>query len=188
MKINRDYKKNLERINSVVEIRLSPETWNKIKWVAIFRNRSYSWVVRYAVFRTIKRKHPSSFLAGSGSEEMYDKLMNCSNSANLNRFGSEKKHRHKLCLYGEDEFYLRMIAARMNWTMTHLVRISLEYQLNKMLLETSATGGFGLPKRRFSRSAWYWLGIKTFQGVEFHNKNKNQPSISFIKYPKDKYW
>jgi len=49
------YRKLKIPIDNVLEIRLPALTWNKIKWIAACKNCSCSWVVRYAVFRMIKR-------------------------------------------------------------------------------------------------------------------------------------
>jgi len=176
------------QIDSVLEIRLCPETWNKIKWIAAMRNRSYSWVVRYALFRTIKRKRFHDFIQGTGPTKLAEKFYQINKDTRRRKKESGEKHRHKLCLYGEDELYIRITAAQMGCTMTHLVRLALEYRLNEMLLKTSFLSRIGRPRGRFSKATWYWLGIKNFAGREFPNCTTYSKYFQFISYPKSEYW
>ena len=188
MKNTNVFHKLTVQVDHVVEIRLCFATWNKIKLIAAMRNCSYSWVVRYALFRTIKRKNPHHFLEGGSSSAMRVKFNELHESANKKKFGSENKHRHRLCLYGDDELYLRIIAARMNCSMTHLVRMALENYLEKMYIRTSPLRHFGPPLGRFARSAWYWMGIKLFKVMEFPTMGKDPTYCSFRRYKKTDYW
>jgi len=175
------------QVDHVLEIRLCAETWNKIKLIAAMRNRSYSWVVRYATFRTIKRKDIQSFFQGNGSEKLARKFSELDEAAKKRKNSNSVKHRHKLCLYGEDELYIRVTAAQMGCTMTHLIRVALEYRLVEMLMKTSflsRIGRFG----RFSRASWYWMGIKVYCVREFPNSSISSRYFEFKAYEKDEYW
>jgi len=176
------YYKNIEQVDCVLEIRLCEDTWEKIKRVATARESSFSWVVRYAIFRMIKRKslHPnvSSVYESNdnfGSENKYN------DRVNKRRHGSAEKHRHRLCLYGEDELFIRLSAARLGCTMTHMVRLALEKYLDSLVAA-------GVSFSRFRRAAWYWLGIKVHYGVEFPTIEISKVSFHFFRYQKIEYW
>jgi len=187
MKNKSVYKKLKIPVDNILEIRLPYLTWNKIKWVAANKNRSYSWVVRYSVFRMIKRS--GQILSGD------DFLLRRSKKiAKLNelvrgeRVDSQKKHRHRLCLYGQDELFIRMSSAKLGCTMTHLVRLALALYLDELV---SKFPFFGCSKDlhgRFSGPAWRCLGIKVFRGVKFPTLRPEQQHFEFTYYKSSDYW
>ena len=182
---------NFEHIESILEIRLCQDTWRMVKQISMRRGKSYSWVVRYALFRLIKRKNPAQYIKYKGDphsplafENMvqFDKL----NEAVLQRrHGSSTKHRHRLCLYGEDEMFIRLCAARLRCTMTHLVRFALE----KYIIALDGVIFNPLRKQsRYQKGAWHWLGIKIHDGVEFPTISISKIHFNFQRYHKLEYW
>ena len=176
----------------VLEIRLGQERWSIIKEIAEVKNRSYSWVVRYAVFRLIKRNNPERYTRqilnigdGAGSD-LNDNLSEIDKRVREQRFGSRLKHRHRLCLYGEDELFIRISAAKLGCTMTHLVRLALEKHLDLMLdrfTKSSVIGGGRVPD-----AFWYWLGIKIHHDVEFPIKSLSKQYFNFKRFQKRQYF
>ncbi len=174
-------------VDSILEIRLCQDTWKKVQQVARIKNSSYSWVVRYALFRLIKRSNMRRYLNslhrtfGRHTIQETDKLLVLNEFARQRRFRSDLKHRHRLCLYGADEVFIRLAAAQMGCTMTHLVRLALEFYLDRML------GSLGV-KSRARQAFWYWLGIKVTQDVEFHTLPLPKRYIHLHRYPKWEYF
>lgn len=147
----------------VLEIRLDRATWSRVVAAAQARGVTYSWVVRYCLFRFIKRSQPELYLGRRGA------------------FGGPSGgalHRHRLCLYGSDELYIRQTAGLFNWTMTKLVRIALERNLGRL------EGSMG----RFSRASFYWLGIKIFADREFPFSSTKHTTLRYIRFPTSEYW
>ncbi len=181
-----DYKYLAFPVNHVLEIRLCQDSWLQIKKAALRWNKSYSWVVRYTLFRLIRRYEPGRLIVYAGNPRDDINLQNQYNMSTLNqiawerRSGASEKHRHRLCLYGEDELFVRLVAARLGCTMTHLVRLALEKYLGSLLLGTnrfmSGCKGFVLA------SMLYWLGIKLFEDVEFHSHKQFNRVYSFTRY------
>jgi len=181
------YRKLKIPIDNVLEIRLPSLTWNKIKWIAVCKNCSYSWVVRYAVFRMIKRVdqfHPDNENTGLRS----GKIAKLNELVRRERANSQNKHRHRLCLYGQDELFIRIAAAKLGCTMSHLVRMALGLYLDNLVSKFPVFGHFRGSRGRFSRAAWRCLGIKIYHGVRFHTMRPRQQHLEFIHYQKSDYW
>ncbi len=192
---NRDwYQKTPVHVDFILEIRLSQEVWHKVVKLSRIRGTSYSWVVRYALFRFIKRKNIQNFsgitifppLDWRLPSRRYERL---NERVKMERPNAHLKHRHRLCLYGEDELFIRLAAARLRCTMTHLVRLALEIYLDQVLLQASRRP----QKRRSLRnrgcdSFWYWLGIKLYADVEFPAYRPRKQYFSFIRFDKFDYF
>ncbi|MES0490886.1 MAG: hypothetical protein ABUK01_12895 [Leptospirales bacterium] len=181
------YRKLKIPIDNVLEIRLPPLSWNKIKWVAICTYRTHSWVVRYAVFRMIKRNgqlYPDGENAGLRSK----KIARLNELVKGERANSQKKHRHRLCLYGKDELFIRIAAAKMGCTMSHLVRLSLAMYLDDLASKFPYIGRSRDGNGRFSGPAWKCLGIKIYRGVRFHTTGIRHQHFEFIYYKPGDYW
>ena len=99
---------------------------------------------------------------------------------------SSEKHRHRLCLYGEDELFIRLSAARLRCTMTHLVRIALEKYLDSLLMMTTRLPGS--KKIGYRDAVWYWLGIKVYYDVELPSIQSSKVCFQFLRYHKLDYW
>jgi len=168
-----------------LEIRLSPEIWEKVVRIAAIKKRSYSWVVRYCVFRLIKRKEPFLFITNHilepGRHSKWKKFRVADERARQ-QAGAEIFHRHKLCLYGSDEMFIRMTAGFMCCTMSHLVRLSLEWNLDELERLSSDSGS------RFHRLAFYWLGIKLYAGVELPTCLPEHKNFRLRRFREDQYW
>ena len=187
MKNKSVYKKLKIPVDNILEIRLTYLTWNKIKWVAACKNQSYSWVVRYAVFRMIKR----SVQIHSENEILLRRSKKISRLNELvrgERVDCQKKHRHRLCLYGQDELFIRMSAAKAGCTMTHLVRLALALYLDELVNKFPFLGHSKDRQGRFSGPAWRCLGIKVFHGVKFPTMRPNQQHFEFLYYNRSDYW
>lgn len=186
-------------MDSILEIRLCPEMWQRIKWVAERRQSTYSWVVRYALFRLIKRVDPKKCYShignpGFGSASFGSPAGGGPNErawarrSGASRKGADAKHRHRLCLYGADEQAIRHASSYYGCTMTHLTRVALELHFERIyaaMLKTSRGASRMTP---MSRAFWFWLGIKIYQGVEFHSLSLEQRMLHFQRYPKGSYY
>jgi len=171
--------------DNILEIRVPAETWEKIARIAKSKKCSYSWVVRYSVFRLIKRKDPVRYITNYILERgKRNKWMKFQASHRRAEQQSQLKgfHRHKLCLYGEDELFIRMTAGLMCCTMTHLVRLALEWHLAE--LERLSTGGTS----RFHQAAFYWLGIKLYGGVELPTSLPEHKALQLNRFHEKEYW
>ncbi len=151
---------------NILEIRLSLQTWDRVIATARAKRRSYSWIVRYCVFRAIDRKRPLRLCAY--------------HEAACRQKRSPGFHRHRLCLYGEDEFLIRVTAGRIGCTMTHLVRMALEWNLPR--LSIAGKGGVA------HQMGLYWLGIKRKKDGEFPILFTDRTSLLFTPFPQTSYW
>ncbi|MES0491258.1 MAG: hypothetical protein ABUK01_14785 [Leptospirales bacterium] len=187
MKNKSTYRKLKIPIDNVLEIRLPYLTWKKIKWVAVGKNRSCSWVVRYTIFRMIKRHgplHRGVEIAGARSK----KIAKLNEQVREERMDSKKKHRHRLCLYGQDELFIRIAAAKMGCSMTHLVRLALALYLDDLVRKFPSFGRSRDYRGRFNSAAWRCLGIKIYLGVRFHTKAARHQLFEFTHYKPSDYW
>ncbi len=170
----------------ILEVRFSDEIWSRVVRVARIRKTTFSWVVRYCLFRLIKRRKPLKYILNvtireslkSNENENFESVWESA----IRQKKCKRFHRHRLCLYGEDELFIRVIAGILNCTMTHLVRFSVEKSLSfleKMLLH---------PISRFHQIMFYWLGIKLFQDVEIPISNTQFTAINFDRFSDIDYW
>jgi len=188
MKNKNVYNKLKIQVDNILEIRLSFGTWNRIRWVAGNTRRSYSWVVRYAIFRMIKRQDLLNFASGQFSEKRIQKMEKLNELVHADRIDSKKKHRHRLCLYGKDELFIRLSAARLQCTMTHLVRLALACYLDELFRKFPVFKPAKGLNGQFSRAAWRCLGIKVFKGVKFPTIRPSDLHFEFISYKSGDYW
>ncbi len=172
-------------IDSVIEVRICPDMWEKVKKISRFRSRSYSWVVRYAIFRMIKRHNPVQHIRYAGNPrfdhnfENYFDFRKINEAAWVRRTGSASKHRHRLCLYGRDELFIRLIAISLGCTMSHLIRMALEKNLDLMVQNLFIPHGLpGVVRRAF----WFYLGIKLHHDVEFPPRWTENIQFCFNRY------
>ncbi|MES0491205.1 MAG: hypothetical protein ABUK01_14510 [Leptospirales bacterium] len=165
----------------ILEIRLKPEIWARVVQIADRKDCSYSWVVRYCVFRMIKRKDPRRYVGNcivKNNSVKFEKM----DAAAREHIGDDNLHRHKLCLYEEDEFFIRMTAGLMHCTMSHLVRLALEWNLDE--LERLSNGRSSL----FHDLAFYWLGIKLYHGVVFPTMDLINKDFRLDRLNEHDYW
>ncbi len=170
----------------VLEIRLSMQMWKRVVKIAEYKRKSYSWVVRYCVFRLIKRSEPARYIAGSvvwpGKRRLRQSFCDLMDQRAFMHKSADAIHRHRLCLYGNDELLIRMTAGMLNVTMTHLVRLALEWYLGSVEKRINNGGS------RFHELAFYWLGIKCFAVVEFPNRHTDYADIRLMRVPEYAYW
>lgn len=171
--------------DNILEIRVCPNRWAQVKRVAGWRERSYSWVVRYCVFRFIRSHRSLKRLKRSGEDFKQGVLADRRRSTHdgaLRQVTAPNLHRHRLCLYGDDELYIRVTAAALNFTMTHLVRLALEWNLDR--LEGSTIGRPNV----FHSRAFCLLGVKLYTGVDFPIGYPEVKQILLHRFPRKAYW
>ena len=120
-------KKILPPIQNVWEVKIKGDVWEKIQMLAQTKKVTYSWIVRFCVFTAITMA-PNQV---SGVENpTVSHLMTQDNSGTKNtksiKGPKKKSHRHKLCLYGEDEKLLRISAMELGITVSAFIRICLD--------------------------------------------------------------
>ncbi len=152
----------------VLEIRLQENQWKRILRIAQARKKSRSWVVRYCLFRLIARPR--------GAGKIPFESGRC-----FGVVARKDMHRHRLCLYGDDELFIRTSAAVAGCTMTRLVRVALEQNL--ALLERGLISGCV-----FFALAFFWHGIKLFKDVEFPIKTPEKTNLRFTRFQEKDYW
>ena len=169
----------------VLEIRLCQDTWRKISELAKLREESYSRIVRYALFRLISRPNLRRRIGeDSNNKRAYANYEMLETRAYKRRENYRIKHRHRLCLYGEDEILVRLTAAQLRCTMTHLVRLALEYRLDEMLWQEMDKW----TKKGHQAAAWHYLGQKCYKDVKFHNYIRTHRLFWFVPYKPADYW
>ncbi len=167
-------------VHSVLEIRIPYDIWDKIRLISWTKQRSKSWVVRYTLFRLIKRKSPSQFIGYAGNPRFGGGTVN--RLAWQRRVNCRLKHRHRLCLYGEDETLVRLTAASLGCTITHLVRLALETYLHQLFVSLRK------PWSRACWGFWYWLGIKHCSDVEFPTRGPTKTHFNFTRFRRTEYF
>jgi len=180
---NKSYTKVGIDIDCILEIRLNHEMWEKIVRVAEMKKKSYSWIVRYCVFRLIKRADAKAYILNwkSSKRRVNFEIL----EERVKKHCGDNLHRHKLCLYGDDEFLIRMTAGLMHYSMSHLVRLALEWNLDEIERISNAKPG------RFHRLAFYWLGIKLYEdvkGVNFPTRGTVDLQYRLIRFNEADYW
>jgi len=158
-------------ISNLWEIRLSPKLWARVIFAARSKNVSYSWIVRYCVFRLAKRK----------CLRMFPAMENLSRKIRENQPRAEKCHRHMLCLYGADEKLLRLRALQLGITVSMMVRLALEWFLFKIEKSIECKHSFQKgrvnagcdieaseknPTRFLDASDFFWRGIKLCAAIK----------------------
>lgn len=178
---NKDQKEwnGLGHHSHVLEVRVRMERWVLIKKAARAKKCTYSWIVRYCVYRLIKRRDPVQYvqklLEQSGSPTLTEDNLN-------NRLNDIELHRHRLCLYGNDELYIRMVASMLGFSMTHLIRIAIEKFLGYLFqIKNNHLS-------KFSNAALYWLGIKHYKKALIPQHQSSGSGIKFIRFHHSDYW
>lgn len=166
---NKQGNSNRSRVSPdyILEVRVSYELWEKVQGLAKRNRTTYSWVVRYCLFRLIRKKGISRVTKG-----IEQKVKRQTRAPRL--------HRHMLCLYGVDEMFIRMTAAHLNCTMSHLVRLALEWRLPKLMQDENANDS------PFHRLSFYWLGIKLYRQRAL--VVCQQPLLQFSRFTEREYW
>lgn len=169
----------------VLEVRLPEELWRRIKVMAERHGVTYSWVVRFCLFRLIMRSQPLNYIGfrmkrdplRGAAPKLYYRNLRAVAQKSAGAF-----HRHRLCLYGEDELYIRIVAARLGVTMTHLVRLALECNLERV-----ERACYRRPTR-FFRAASYWLGVKRYRAGDLHSRSPKNMALELWRFQQIEYW
>ncbi|MDH5718323.1 MAG: hypothetical protein OEZ22_11905 [Spirochaetia bacterium] len=155
-------------IKNVWEVHLDTFIWKKIKLAAKINRKTYSWIVRYCAFQLAKKKN----------------LRWTTNIIKISKRLREQnniiKHRHMLCLYGDDEFLLRNSALILRVSVSQLVRISIAMFIERLL------------KEKVSKDNLFWYGIKLYATIKrFRSIKNNNVAMDFhshIKFLVEEYW
>lgn len=102
------------------------EVWSRVKIAAECSNKTFSWVVRWCVFTALRDDKKSTF---SESVTEFHHRRN---------FGASKPgshHRFQLCLYGEDQTFLKISAIELDVSLTSLILASIEQYLQQLIEE-----------------------------------------------------
>ncbi|MDH5718687.1 MAG: hypothetical protein OEZ22_13765 [Spirochaetia bacterium] len=157
-------------IKSVWEVRIDSFVWNKIICAAKARKKTYSWIVRYCVFeltRVKKLRWTRNML------HIHEKLKCLT-------VKDKKQHRHMLCLYGDDEIFLRNSALMLGITVSKLIRLSIAMLIDRVL------DGKTSEKNLFRR------GIKFFAKINIFRSAKDSLTAmvfhSYKKFLEEEYW
>lgn len=139
------------RVDAIWEVLLPPEWVNKIRYLAKKRKVTMSWIVRYCIFRLLRRRK----LALSPTEQtMLEKIqaeMRLHRSRTMRYYSTNKTlfHRLQVCFYGEDEKWLRLAALELEISVSMLIRFAI-YRYFAGLENEKA-----IPYWRL-----FWMGIK----------------------------
>ena len=108
-------KKILPPIQNVWEVKIKGDVWEKIQNLARQKEVTYSWIVRFCVFSAIM----------AGQNPIFE-VENPTRQKKSLKIQKRKSHRHKLCLYGEDEKLLRIAAMEQGITVSAFIRLCLD--------------------------------------------------------------
>ena len=98
------------------EVRIPRKIWEKVKERADQQDVTYSWVVRFCVFTALKKSNQKRF---------NEAVVEFHNRRNIGATKKESHHRFQMCLYGEDQSWLRIRAMEVKTSVTSLILTSL---------------------------------------------------------------
>lgn len=142
------------QISNLLEVRLAPLHWNRIKLCAWRRRRTYSTITRYCVLR----------LARKCALRWTPKMREATNSVRQGLNIAQDMHRHMMCLYGEDEKLIRLAAMDLGITMTAFVRLAIELYLPALAMEKRSS-------RPITHADLTWEGIRFTETVQIFALN-----------------
>lgn len=163
------------QIASLLEIRLAPRHWNRIRIAAWQRGTTYSTVTRFCVFRLARKCAlqwtPRLRVAKSGVEQGITV--------------AQGLHRHLLCLYGDDEKLIRLAAMDLGVTLTMFVRLAIEMFLDALAMEKRS--------RRFvTRHRLKWEAIRFLEEIQISADNAggfpHLRTLNCLRYAFESYW
>ncbi len=142
------------QITHLLEIRLAPIHWNRIKLAAWQRRRTYSTITRYCVLR----------LARKCSLRWNPKLRHVAVGVKDGLARAQDIHRHTMCLYGDDEKIIRLAAMELGLTITAFVRLAIELYLQTLAMEKRNS-------RFVSNAHLTWEGIRFVETIQIFAVN-----------------
>jgi hypothetical protein len=162
-------------ITNLLEVRLAPIHWNRIKILVWQRRRTYSTITRYCVLK----------LARKCSLRWTPKLEMATQRVKKGIFIAKDMHRHMMCLYGEDEKLIRLAAMELGITLTAFVRLALELYLDALAMEKRS-------QRPVTNDDLTWEGIRFTETVQIFAANGGgwpfSRDLSCTRFDIDGYW
>ena len=154
-----------EPISNIWETIVDLNTWEQISLARKITRSTFSWVVRYCVFNLLHNPRKLETLAGEIPS------MRCARA---------NGHRLKLCLYGEDENTLRLIAYKMQISVSSLIRLAIQLHIHRLLRPRKTYRRLliarGLKMIRFSKNHFEWKnGLLRSLAVDFHSYSNGFP-------------
>lgn len=136
------------KISNLWELKLTPRLWQVVALQAKMRKCSYSTITRYCVFRLVEQQNLrlNTLLNRALDQVRQD-----------NNHGQEK-HRHMVCLYGDDEKLIRIAAMRLGITVSALMRLALWLYLPRIAMEKHS-------RKSVSEDSLFWRGIKRWAQI-----------------------
>ncbi|AFM11927.1 hypothetical protein [Turneriella parva] len=136
------------KISNLWEVHLSQKLWQSLASLAKLRRCSYSTITRYCVFRLAEQQNLRCLA-------LYTNVLN---QIRDDMRQTPTKHRHVVCLYGEDEVLIRMAAMRLGITVSAFIRLALWLYLPRIAMEKHSL-------RSVSDYALFWRGIKRWAQI-----------------------
>ena len=163
------------QISHLLEVRLAPMQWNRIKLCACRWRRTYSTITRYCVMK----------LARKCSLRWTPKMRAAGESVRGGLQIANDMHRHMMCLYGEDEKLIRLAAMDLGITMTAFIRLAIELYLPALAMEKRS-------RRTITGADLTWEGIRFTEHVQIFAANGGPwPAVrelSCQRFKIDSYW
>jgi hypothetical protein len=136
------------KINNLWEVHLSRKLWQSLAGLAKLRKCSYSTITRYCVFRLVEQQNLRTL-------PLYKSVLN---QIREEMRETPTKHRHMVCLYGDDEVLIRIAAMRLGITVSALIRLALWLYLPRIAMEKHSS-------KSVSDYAFFWRGIKRWAHI-----------------------
>ncbi|MCB1200709.1 MAG: hypothetical protein KDK41_08690 [Leptospiraceae bacterium] len=111
-------------VQNTWEVRIPQEKWESVKSASVIAGKSFSWVIRWCVFTALQKGNKDDFARA---------VVECHNRRNSGASNSETHHRFQICLYGEDETWLKLSAIEMKCSVTSLVLAAVEIFLVQII-------------------------------------------------------
>jgi len=163
------------QISHLLEVRLAPLHWNRIKLCAWRRRRTYSTITRYCVLK----------LARKCGLRWTPKMQAATESVREGLNIAEDMHRHMMCLYGEDEKLIRLAAIDLGMTMTAFIRLAIELYLPALAMEKRS-------RCPITDADLTWEGIRFTESVQIFAINGGPwpiaRDLSCHRFDTDSYW
>ncbi len=163
------------KIANLWELKLSKRLWQEISIQAKARRCSYSTITRYCVFRLAEQQNLRR-------NALFDSVLN---EVRQEMRSDGARHRHMVCLYGDDEVLIRIAAMRMGVTVSALMRLALWLYLPRIAMEKQSY-------KCVSDRALFWLGIKRWAQISCNALNTfaipTLRTFTFSNFAPDNWW
>lgn len=137
------------KIENLWEVHLSQKLWNAVVAASKVRKISYSAVTRYCVFR----------LAEKEGLRMTGRLKDICEGQRRALTVEKCRHRHLVCLYGQDVRLLRLAALQLDISVSALIRLALALFLPLLAMEKHSRR-YVSDQTLFDRGIKRWLCIQ----------------------------